>query len=90
VLNPDGSVTATGHIATQACGDVLWTDQPGTVTVHVLAGAKITVDNAHGVPQPITMAKFPGYMKANFPKGETFEYYGPLSAVTSLADQPQE
>lgn len=87
--NADGSLTVTGHTATMICGgpdDSHYATSQATVTGHVVASAKIQVLNATLQLEPMSIAKFPGYLKTDH-NVRVFIYVGPRTAITALSEQ---
>ncbi|HEY6492632.1 MAG TPA: hypothetical protein VIZ43_05120 [Trebonia sp.] len=87
--NADGTLTVTGNTATMICGgpdDFHYNFGSGTVTGHVLAGARIQVLNAALQLTPTTPAKFPGYLASDM-NVRVFTYTGPRTAITALSEE---
>lgn len=87
--NADGTLTVTGQTATMICGgpdDFHYNFGTGTVTAHVVAGAKIEVLNATLQLTPVTLAKFPSYLAGDM-NVRVFTYTGPRTAITALSEQ---
>lgn len=87
--NADGTLTVMGQTATMICGgpdDFHYNFGTGTVTGHVLVGAKIQVLNAAIQLTPITLAKFPSYLAGDM-NVRVFTYTGPRTAIIGLSEQ---
>ena len=86
--NTDGSLTVTGNRATMVCGgpDDFHYDFAATVTGRVTPSGSVQVLSTSLQDTPTTHAKFPAYLKTD-QNIRVFVYTGPLTAITSLAEQ---
>ena len=72
-----------------ACGgvdDFHYNYAAGTVTGHVIPSAPLDAMDSSLQLTPVTHAKFPSYLKTD-QNVRVFVYTGPLTAITTLAEQ---
>jgi len=91
VVDPDGSITISGHLGAQVCGGVhpassTWHPGVATFTVMPSAAVQRLRNSGHGpVDVPINAASLPTYLTGDT-NGRFFVYTGPSTAIVSMTE----